>query len=141
MRNQPSQLALKPEVIGNRVDAGLRLVVAAGVVDQRVVRDHLTRTIGASASDVFSFSAGDFRQLARVAHALGKAKTGAAAPGPLSEPASQSCRSVSERVTYMKFIRVLIAFTTTILHFKLSKGFCPFILDFENITTINTFRQ
>jgi len=88
MRNKLSQFALKPEVVGNRVNAALRLVVAARVVDQRVVGDHLTRTVGAAAADVFSFSARDFRQLARVADALGKAKTGAAAARPLPEPAS-----------------------------------------------------
>ena len=92
VRNEPAELALKPELVAR----GLGLFVVAGVVDQRVVRNHLPLLVGAAAADVLAVAAGDLGQLARVADALGEAEAGAAATGPFAEPASQPSRAIPE---------------------------------------------
>jgi hypothetical protein len=51
--------------------------------------------VGAAAADVLSLAAGDLRELARVADALGEAEAGAAAARPFAKPAPQPGRPIS----------------------------------------------
>ncbi len=54
-----------------------------------------TWSIAPTASDVFAFSTGYFRQLTRIANTLGKTKSCAASSRPFTKPASQPGWSVS----------------------------------------------
>ena len=95
--HKTAELALKPELISGHGG----LLVRAGVVDQCVVRDHLAGLVASATADVFTVAASDFRELARVADAFGQAEGGAAATGPLTEPASKPCRTVSKMYFYI----------------------------------------
>ena len=56
-----------------------------------------TWSIASTASDVFSFSAGYFRQLTRISNTLWKTKSCAASSRPFAKPTSQPSWSVPSK--------------------------------------------